>query len=108
MIHQRIHKPTRKGYSVYCFFVKISKGWVVYILSIGKNKNIKLIYYQNIQVPIEQSDENLIFINYLYISINKIIDEHFYIKIITPERKTLYKKMPELYKSLSLLNEKVK
>lgn len=102
----KIYKPEKKENSTYYFLVRTSKGWVVYILSISKYKDITLTYYQNIEAPIAQTDENLIFINHLYISINKIIDKHFYIKIIIPEIKTLYKKIPELYKVLSLLNDR--
>ena len=99
--------PTRR-YTKYYYLLKIKTGWVIYIISINQNKNIKLEYFQNIGIPIEKSEENLIFINHLYLSINKIIDRHFYIKLINPKNKNPYKKIPYLEQALFLLNKKAK
>jgi hypothetical protein len=103
-----INHPNNQKYIKCYYFLRIKNIWVTYVVSFRNDNNIKLEYFHNAQIPIEQNDENLIFINYLYLYINKLLNRHFYIKITLPKKKDIYKKMPYLEEALFLLNKKVK
>lgn len=75
----------------YFFFLQTCEGWLPYVLLVQKNAKIKL----HLQANLAKSEENLVFINNLYVSLHKVITKHFFINtvnLLRSNKKDLLKK----------------